>query len=135
MGRSPASSHLLRLGFPRKHISRRSLNYAAFLAACSSSSWMNVWYGFFCLAASARRRCNRNGSILIAINWRVGLPVFGRPTLRARRSSSSVDCGISEKSIWLSGIGLAFFPARVPRADDPDCLFVIFQPPYCVNHN
>jgi hypothetical protein len=54
-----------------------------------------------------------------------GVPVYrtvprkrGRPTRRARRSSSPVDSGISEKSILLSGIGFALFAARLARADD-----------------
>src|SRR6516165_1492576 len=39
-------------------------------------------------------------------------PLFGRPTRSARVSSRSVDSGISEKSIRLSGICLALFAAR-----------------------
>lgn len=54
---------------------------------------------------------------------------FGRPTRRARLSSSSVDSGISEKSSWLSGIGLAFFATCPARADDADRFFAIFHRP------
>src|SRR2546426_2444686 len=45
-------------------------------------------------------------------------PEAGRPTLRARRSSASVDSGMSERSSLLSGIGLAFLAGRLARADD-----------------
>src|SRR5712692_7312053 len=48
----------------------------------------------------------------------LAFPEAGRPTLRARRSSASVDSGMSEKSSLLSGIGLAFFAGRLARADD-----------------
>src|SRR5437763_13120007 len=51
---------------------------------------------------------------------------------RARRNSSSVASGISERSIRLSGIGLPFFPRRLPRADDANAFFPIFQPPWRV---
>src|SRR6267154_6373871 len=61
------------------------------------------------------------------------LPETGRPTVRARRSSASVDSGMSEKSSLLSGIGLAFFAGRLARADDANDLFAIFQPPGRVN--
>jgi hypothetical protein len=44
-----------------------------------------------------------------------------------------VDSGISEKSIRLSGIGLALFAARLPSAPGGDRLFAIFQPPNGVN--
>jgi hypothetical protein len=53
---------------------------------------------------------------------------FGRPTRRARFSSASLDSGISEKSMRLSGIGLPLFPARLPRADDADRFFAIGHP-------
>src|ERR1700692_1638268 len=62
-------------------------------------------------------------------------PVFGRPTRRARFSSSSVDSGISEKSIRLSCIGFAFFRARLARGDDPKRFFAIFQSPVGINQN
>ena len=60
-------------------------------------------------------------------------PVFGLPTRLAPRSSASVDSGISEKSIRLSGIGFAFFPARLPRTDDANCFRAIFQSPQRVH--
>src|SRR6185312_4079680 len=56
------------------------------------------------------------------------IPLDGLPTRRARRSSSAVDSGMSEKSICESAIGLAFPPARRPRADDPECFFFISHP-------
>jgi hypothetical protein len=46
----------------------------------------------------------------MAINC-FAMPLAGLPTRRARRSSSSVDSGMSEKSICESGIGLALPPA------------------------
>ncbi len=63
----------------------------------------------------------------------LALPVRGRPTRRARRSSSPVDSGMSEKSILLSGIGFALFAARLARADDANGFFVIFQSPRCID--
>ncbi len=62
------------------------------------------------------------------------IPLDGLPTRRARRSSSAVDSGISEKSICESGIGFAFPPARRPRADDPECFFFMSHPPYGIHH-
>jgi len=62
-------------------------------------------------------------------------PVFGRPTRRARFSSSSVDSGISEKSIRLSCIGLAFFRARTARSDDTKRFIAIFQSPVGIDQN
>src|SRR5579859_265505 len=59
----------------------------------------------------------------------LALPVAGRPTRRARRSSSSLDSGISERSRRLSGIGTALFARRLPGADDANSFFAIFQPP------
>ena len=59
----------------------------------------------------------------------LALPLAGRPTRRARRSSSSVDSGISERSRRLSGIGFAFLARRLACADDTNCFFAIFQPP------
>src|SRR2546425_2115876 len=61
-------------------------------------------------------------------------PVLGRPTRRARLSCSSVNSGISEKSIWLSGIGFPLFAARLPRADDANAFLAMFQPPERVDH-
>ena len=60
-------------------------------------------------------------------------PLAGLPTLRARLSSSSVDSGISEKSICESGIGLTLPPARRPRTDDPEFFFFMFRPPYRIH--
>ena len=48
----------------------------------------------------------------------LAIPEAGRPTLRARRSSASVDWGMSERSSLQSGIGLALFAGRLARADD-----------------
>lgn len=62
------------------------------------------------------------------------IPLDGRPTRRARRSSSGVESGISEKSICASGIGLAFPPTRRPRADDSERFFFIFYPSYGIHH-
>lgn len=58
------------------------------------------------------------------------IPLDGLPTRRARRSSSVVDSGMSEKSICESGIGLSFPPTRRPSADDPECFFFMPHPPY-----
>src|SRR6266852_6073324 len=60
-------------------------------------------------------------------------PEAGRPTLRARRSSASVDSGMSERSSLLSGIGLALFASRLARADDANDFLDIFYPPGRVN--
>ena len=60
-------------------------------------------------------------------------PDFGLPTRRARRSSWSVDSGISEKLILLSGIGFAFFTGRLARADDTNRFLAILQPPVRIN--
>jgi hypothetical protein len=51
--------------------------------------------------------------------------VLGLPTRRARLSSASVDSGMSEKSIRLSGIGFSLFLARLPGADGTDRLDAI----------
>ena len=48
----------------------------------------------------------------------LALPVFGRPTRRARRNSASVDSGMSEKSMWLLGVCLALFATCFARADN-----------------
>src|ERR1700731_228429 len=63
----------------------------------------------------------------------LAFPETGRPTLRARRSSASVDSGMSERSSLLPGIGLAFFAGRLARADDANDFLVIFHPPGRVN--
>src|SRR5581483_4916861 len=91
-------------------------------------------YGLSRLAASCLSLFRRTGSILMAISRRCGLPDFGLPTRRALFSSSSVDSGMSEKSIALSGIDLPLFAACRPRADDADAFFAISGPPYCVNY-
>jgi hypothetical protein len=72
------------------------------------------------------------GDSRIAINC-LAKPLAGRPTRRARRSSSSVASGMSEKSICESGICLTFFPTRLTSADDPD-RFLFMLPPYRVHH-
>src|SRR5690242_19513415 len=59
----------------------------------------------------------------------LALPLAGRPTRWARRSSWSVDSGISERSRRLSGIGFAFLARRLACADDANRFFAIFQPP------
>jgi hypothetical protein len=45
---------------------------------------------------------------------------------RARRSSAAVDSGMSERSSWLSGIGLAFFARRLACADKANELLAMF---------
>ena len=62
-------------------------------------------------------------------------PVFGRPTRRARFSSSFVESGRSEKLIRSSCIGFAFFRARSARGDDTKRFFAIFQSPVGINQN
>ncbi len=54
-------------------------------------------------------------------------PDFGRPTRRARLNSSSVDSGISEKSMRSFCVGFAFFRTRPARGDDTKRFFVIVQ--------
>src|SRR5437764_10013088 len=68
---------------------------------------------------SWRRSC---GEMRMAMSC-LAFPVAGRPTLRARRSSASVDSGMSERSSLLSGIGPAFFARRLTRADDANDFF------------
>jgi len=94
---------------------------------------MSVWYGFRRCRASRRSRASNRGSIRMAINS-LAYGDFGRPTPRARLSSASVNSGMSEKSIWLSAIGLALFAARLPRADNPNRIFAIVRPPNRVNY-
>jgi len=53
---------------------------------------------------------------------------------RARFSSSSVNSGMSEKSICLSGICAPFLAAGLARADNPDDFLVIFRSPNGVNN-
>jgi hypothetical protein len=60
------------------------------------------------------------------------LPVFGRPTRRALRNSESVDSGMSEKSMLLSGVCLPLFAARFARANDANRFRAIFQSPQCM---
>ncbi len=73
--------------------------------------------GFGLLAAMRRSWRSSCGAMRMAMSC-LAFPEAGRPTLRARRSSASVDSGMSEKSSLLSGIGLAFFAGRLARADD-----------------
>lgn len=65
----------------------------------------------------------------------LAFPLIGRPTRRARRSSSPVDSGMSERSSRLSGIGFALLAGRLPCADDANCFFAIFQPPQRVRND
>src|SRR5258708_4609776 len=62
-------------------------------------------------------------------------PVFGRPTRRARLSSSPVDSGRSEKSMRSSCVGFAFFQARPARGDGTNSFFAILQSPVGINQN
>jgi hypothetical protein len=62
-------------------------------------------------------------------------PDFGRPTRRARFSSSPVDSGRSEKSMCSSCIGFAFFRARAARGDDTKRFFAIFPSPIGIDQN
>ena len=62
-------------------------------------------------------------------------PDFGRPTRRARLSSSPVDSGRSEKSIRSSCVGFALFRARTARGDDTKRFFAIFHSPIGINQN
>ncbi len=73
--------------------------------------------GFGLLAAMRRSWRSCCGAMRMAMSC-LAFPEAGRPTLRARRSSASVDSGMSERSSLLSGIGLAFFAGRLARADD-----------------
>jgi hypothetical protein len=65
----------------------------------------------------------------------LAFPDLGRPTRRARLNSSSVDSGISEKSIRSSCIGFALFRARPARGDDTKRFFAIFPLPMGINQN
>ena len=56
-------------------------------------------------------------------------PLAGLPTRRARRSSSSVDSGMSEKSIFESGICLTLLAIRLSRANDTDRVGFMNFPP------
>src|SRR5713226_10223914 len=60
-------------------------------------------------------------------------PEAGRPTLRARRSSASVESGMSERSSLLSGIGFALLAGRLARADDANDFLAIVHLPGRVN--
>jgi hypothetical protein len=64
----------------------------------------------------------------------LAFPVLGRPTRRARLSSSSVDCGISEKSMRRSEIRLALFTTGLARVDDADCFFAMFDIPHGIDN-
>jgi hypothetical protein len=76
---------------------------------------------------------NSFGAIRIAINC-FGLPVAGLLTRRARLSSASVDFRISEKSIRLSGVGLAFFLARFTSTDESNRFCAILQSPQGIDY-
>jgi hypothetical protein len=103
-------------------------------AAFSRSSWIKVWYGFSRFAAKRRSCASSRGEMRIAIS-RFAFPVFGRPTRRARLSSSFVDSGRSENSIRSSCVGFTFFRARPARGDDTKRFFAIFQTPVGINQN
>src|SRR5882762_4937416 len=60
---------------------------------------------------------------------------FGRPTRRARLSSSFVDSGISEKSIRSCCVCFTLFRARAARGDDTKCFFAILRSPIGINQN
>src|SRR5579863_4331669 len=62
-------------------------------------------------------------------------PVLGRPTRRARFSSSFVDSGISEKSIGSTRVSFAFFRARPASGDDPNRFFAILPSPVGIDQN
>ena len=62
-------------------------------------------------------------------------PDFGRPTRRARFSSSPVDSGRSEKSIASFCVGCALFRTCAARRDDPKRFFAILGSPICINEN
>jgi hypothetical protein len=102
-------------------------------AARSRSSWIRVWYGLDRFAARRRRRASSGGAMRMAMSC-LALPVLGRPTRRARLSSASVDCGISEKSMRRSEICLAFFAAGLARADDANGFFAMIDIPHSIDN-
>ncbi len=59
-------------------------------------------------------------------------PVLGLPIRRALASSTSVDSGMSLKSISRSEVYLPFVTRRLARADDADCFFAIVCLPQSV---
>jgi hypothetical protein len=85
---------------------------------------MRVWYGLPTRFAMRRNLERSLGSNRTAINC-LACADLGRPTRLARRSSSSVDSGMSEKSISLSGVCLTFLATGLARADDSDRFFAI----------
>jgi hypothetical protein len=68
----------------------------------------------------------------MAINC-FAMPLAGLPTRRMRFNSASVASGISEKSIWESGICFTLSLTRLPRTDDSDRFFFISDPPYRID--
>ena len=95
---------------------------------------MSVWYGLSRFAARRLSCASSRGERRMAISC-FAFPDFGRPTRRARFSSSFVDCGISEKSMRLSRIGFALFRACPARGDDSEYFFAIFCSPVGINQN
>src|ERR1700686_3467284 len=66
---------------------------------------------------------------------RFAFPDFGRPTRRARLSSSPVDSGISEKSIRSLCIGFALFRACAARGDDTKFFSAILHSPLGIDQD
>ena len=108
-------------------------HYAALDAAFSSNSWMRLWYGFPCASAIFRSWFSNLGERRIAMSC-FAMPLEGLPTRRIRFKSSSVASGISEKSIFESGICRTFFLTRLPCADDADGFFFMCHLPCCIDH-
>src|SRR5262249_28559959 len=81
-----------------------------------------------CRAARRRSWARSRGAIRMAMSC-LALPVFGRPTRRARFSSALVDSGMSEKSMRLSGICFPLLAARLASADDANRFRAILLPP------
>lgn len=93
-----------------------------------SSSALNTLNlpGLLILATSFFSFLITSGEIRIVISC-LALPVAGRPTRRACLSSSSVDSGISEKSISLFLIRFSFFANRDMCPDDADRFFTYLK--------
>jgi hypothetical protein len=106
---------------------RPGCGYATCLFTASSSiSWIIVWYGLLCFAARRRNCCSSRGEIRMAMRS-LACPVRGRPTRRARFSSSPVISGMSVRSSSLSGKYFALVPRGLTRADDADRFCAIFS--------
>src|SRR5216684_9087327 len=81
--------------------------------------------GFGLLAAMRRSWRSSCGAMRMAMSC-FAFPEAGRPTLRPRRSSASVDSGMSERSSLLSGIGFALLAGCLARTDDADDFLPFF---------